>query len=469
MGVALGTVVAVSPAPVSAADMHGAAVAGTDLSLVLVSPFIGMLLSIALFPLVAPHFWHRWYGMVSGFWALAFLVPFTAQFGVDTAIYEVLHALIGEYVPFILLLLALYTISGGVRVTGTLIGRPVVNTIILAVGTAIASVTGTTGAAMLLIRPLLLANAWRRKRVHTIVFFIFLVGNIGGALSPLGDPPLFLGFLNGVDFFWPTRHLLLPMLVLTVILLALHHVIDGWHYRHERVHPTARPGPHDQPFGIEGKINLLLLLGVILAVLLSGVWRPGIVFDIRGVPLPLESLARDIVLLALTGLSLWLTDGKSRRLNGFIWFPIVEVAKLFAAIFITIIPAIAILRAGGTGALGAMTALVNQGGQPINGAYFWATGLLSSVLDNAPTYLVFFNLAGGDPALLMTQHATTLLAISAGAVFMGALTYIGNAPNFMVKSIAERAGVPMPSFFGFMLWSWPILLPLFGLLTVMLF
>ncbi len=354
---------------------------------------------------------------------------------------------------------------GGVRVTGALIGRPVVNTGILAVGTVLASLMGTTGAAMLLIRPLLRANAWRHHRVHVFVFFIFLVGNIGGALSPLGDPPLFLGFLKGVAFFWPTRHLLVPTLLLTVILLALHHAIDLWQYQREPTHPPEK----DQPLGLEGGINLLLLAGVIVAVLLSGTWQPGIVFVVHGVELSLQNLVRDLILIGLTLASLRLTSAESRHLNGFTWFPIVEVAKLFLAIFITIIPAIAILRAGSDGALASVVASVNRNGEPVDAAYFWATGLLSSFLDNAPTYLVFFNIAGGDAVAMMGDHPATLAAISAGSVFMGALTYIGNAPNFMVKSMAERAGVPMPSFFGFMAWSWPILLPLFGALTVLFF
>jgi Na+/H+ antiporter NhaD/arsenite permease-like protein len=301
-----------------------------------------------------------------------------------------------------------------------------------------------------------------------VVFFIFLVGNIGGALTPLGDPPLFLGFLQGVSFFWPTQHLLLPMLACSVILLVVYVVLDTVLFRREHglreVPPEVRV-----PFGLEGGINLLLLVGVVGAVLLSGVWKPGVVLTVHHVPVALENLARDLLLLAIIGLSWVLTSRESRRLNDFSWFPIVEVGKLFAAIFVTIVPAIAILRAGRDGALADLVDLVGGTGDPNNLAYFWLTGLLSSFLDNAPTYLVFFNMAGADPQHLMDPWATTLGAISAGAVFMGANTYIGNAPNFMVRSIAQERGVLMPSFFGYMLWSCGILLPLFVLVSLMFY
>jgi Na+/H+ antiporter NhaD/arsenite permease-like protein len=455
-------------------DEHGADAAhaphldGAALILPWTIPFVGILLSIAIFPLVAPSFWHHHFGKVSAVWALAFLLPFAIIFGFDLALFEAVHTALLEYFPFIILLLALFTVTGGLRVRTNLQGTPAFNTGLLTLGTALASWMGTTGAAMLLIRPLLRANAWRRHRVHVMVFFIFLVANVGGSLTPLGDPPLFLGFLKGVGFFWPTVHMFWPMMLVASILLVVFYVLDQAMVRRE-----GRPVPrraHDQPgFRVEGTINLLLLAGVVLAVLMSGVWQPGISFTVYHVEVQLQNVVRDLLLLGITGLSWVLTPMRTRLANDFSWFPIIEVAKLFAGIFITIIPAIAILRAGTGGSLAPIINMVTQDGQPVDAAYFWATGVLSSFLDNAPTYLVFFNTAGGDAAQLTGPLASTLLAISAGAVFMGANTYIGNAPNFMVRAIAEEGGVRMPSFFGYMAWSCGILLPLFALVTFVFF
>jgi Na+/H+ antiporter NhaD/arsenite permease-like protein len=443
---------------------------GGSLSAVWVIPFAGILLSIALFPLLAPAVWHHHFGKIAAFWALAFLVPFAAVFGPELATYELLHTLLLEYIPFIVLLTALFTVAGGVRITGTLVGTPLANTLGLGIGTLLASFMGTTGASMLLIRPMLRANENRRHKVHTMVFFIFLVSNIGGSLTPLGDPPLFLGFLKGVEFFWPTVHLFWPMMLVAAILLVAYFVLDTvLHARDPGRHALLEGVQEREPIRLEGSVNLLLLVAVVGAVLVSGVWHPGVSFSIYHVTVQLESLVSQLLLIAITFLSLWLTSKESRVLNGFTWGPIVEVAKLFAAIFLTIVPAIAILRAGTDGALGAIISAVNQDGQPIPAAYFWATGILSSFLDNAPTYLIFFNTASGNAAQLMGEYAVTLAAISAGAVFMGANTYIGNAPNFMVKAIAEERGVAMPSFFGYMLWSFGILVPLFGIVTAVFF
>ncbi len=439
---------------------------GAGLALWWVLPFIGILLSIAILPLLAPNFWHRHFGKVSAFWALAFFIPFVVMHGPAIALAEFLHTLLLEYVPFIILLFALFTVAGGVRMTGTLSGSPMVNTALLAFGTLLASFMGTTGASMLLIRPVMNANMWRRSQVHIIVFFIFLVSNIGGSLTPLGDPPLFLGFLKGVSFFWTMNNLLFETLFCAAVLLGLFFLVDSWLYRRE----TAAPPRSQTRIGMEGGVNLLLLAGVIAAVLMSGLWKSGIRLEVYHVPLDLQNLVRDAILVALALLSLRLTAKVSRRANGFSWAPILEVAKLFAGIFATIIPAIAILKAGTGGALAPVVRLVTAAdGGPDVAMYFWLTGILSSFLDNAPTYLVFFNLAGGDPVKLMTDLGLTLAAISAGAVFMGANTYIGNAPNFMVKAIAEERGIPMPSFFGYMLWSGGILLPLFAVTTYIFF
>jgi Na+/H+ antiporter NhaD/arsenite permease-like protein len=465
-------------APVLAAPWAAAAAAegadhpphldGGELNLLWAAPFAGMLLSIALLPLLAPSFWHHHFGKVSAFWAAAFLVPFALRFGWELALFEALHTALLEYFPFIILLLSLFTITGGLRVRTSRQGTPSFNTGLLAFGTFLASWTGTTGAAMLLIRPLLRANAWRRAKVHIVVFFIFLVANIGGSLTPLGDPPLFLGFLKGVDFFWPTRAMFLPMVVLSLILLLIFYGLDRSMMAREGA-PPPPPAADEPGFRIEGTINLLLLVGVVLAVLMSGVWAPEISFTLYHVEVELQNLLRDLLLLLIAGASWWMTPRVTRTANEFSWFPIVEVAKLFAGIFVTIIPAIAILRAGSAGALAPVVDAVNRNGEPVDAMYFWATGILSSFLDNAPTYLVFFNTAGGDAEVLTGRLSSTLLAISAGAVFMGANTYIGNAPNFMVRAIAEERGVRMPSFFGYMGWSCVILLPLFGLITWLFF
>jgi Na+/H+ antiporter NhaD/arsenite permease-like protein len=445
------------PLAASAASLDGA-----SLSLWWGVPFAGILLSIAVFPLVAPKLWHHHFGKISAAWAIVFLVPFAIAFGQPIAFGTLIHALLEEYVPFIVLLTALYTVAGGICVTGNLHGTPRLNAALLALGTGLASIMGTTGAAMLLIRPLLRANDNRKHVVHVVVFFIFLVANAGGSLSPLGDPPLFLGFLNGVSFFWTTVHLALPMLFICSVLLVVFYVLDLYYFHHREEVFAVDPSPDTPSIGIEGKINFVLLALVIALVLMSGLWKPGITFDVAGTHVALQNVVRDSALIAVTVLSLVVTPRAAREGNAFNWAPIEEVAKLFAGIFVTIAPVIIMLRAGEAGAFSGIVHLVNDvSGQPRDQMYFWATGLLSSFLDNAPTYLVFFNLAGGDAQTLMTTGASTLAAISAGAVFMGANSYIGNAPNFMVKAIAESRGVRMPSFFAYLAWSGGVLIPLF--------
>ena len=443
-----------------------AGIDGKELSILWVIPFACMLLSIALFPLVAGEIWHHHFGKIAAFWGLCFLVPCAISFGFSTALEQFIHAMVEEYIPFIILLFSLFTVAGGIRLKGSLVGTPIVNTGLLLIGTILAGWMGTTGAAMLLIRPLLRANAHRKYRVHSVVFFIFLVANIGGALTPLGDPPLFLGFLKGVDFFWTLTHLFVPMVFCAVILLCVHFAIDTMLFNKE-----GKPIPPDSgegPLALEGKVNFLLLVGVVCSVLLSGMWDPKVSIPVYGhVTYALQNLTRDILLLAIAGISWKVTSRASREANGFNWDPITEVAKLFFGIFISMIPAITILRAGKEGALASVINLVSTpDGQPVDTMYFWLTGALSSFLDNAPTYVVFFNTAGGDPTTMMGPLASTLMAISAGAVFMGANTYIGNAPNFMVRSIAENQGVAMPSFFGYMKWSVGILVPTFILFTL---
>lgn len=445
---------------------------GTQLPLWSAIPFAGILLSIALYPLLAPQFWHHHYPKISLLWGLLLTIPFLWVYRGE-ALHEILHVALADYLPFLILLGTLFTIGGGIYVRGSLRGTPGVNTAILAVGTFLASWIGTTGAAMVLIRPLLRANAHRRSKTHTVVFFMFLVANIGGSLTPLGDPPLFLGFLRGVPFFW-TFHLGTEMLLVSALVLGIYFAVDSLLWRREEPQVRSWAPETREPLGIEGAHNILFLLGVLAAVIVSGVWHPGEV-TILGIHVGIQNLVRDAVLAALL-LGSWFSTPRSlHEKNGYTWGPIREVAILFAAIFATIIPVLAMLRAGESGAMAGLIRAVQTPAQ-----FFWATGLLSSFLDNAPTYLTFLTTALGrfHPGMpereaihqLIAESPKYLAAISTGAVFMGANTYLGNAPNFMVKSIAEESGVEMPSFFGYILrYVVPFLLPVYFIVTWVFF
>jgi Na+/H+ antiporter NhaD/arsenite permease-like protein len=398
-------------------------------------------------------------------------IPFLIAFKGD-ALYEILHIVLADYVPFIILLWSLYTVSGGILLRGTLRGTPVVNVVILIIGTVLASWMGTTGAAMLLIRPLLRANSYRKNRTFMVVFFIFLVANVGGSLTPLGDPPLFLGFLHGVSFFW-TFKILPHMLAVAIILLVIYFFLDTYYYRKEGASAPAEDGVK-QPLKLEGMHNFIFLAGIVGSVLMSGMVDWG-ELNTFGVHRAVQDWVRDGLLITMGILSLVTTSVSLREDNDFTWFPIIEVAYLFIGIFITMIPCLLILKAGSQGAL---AFLVNGVTQPLH--YFWVTGGLSAFLDNAPTYLTFFNTALGSfyaglpeaeaVPLLMTENAIYLKAISAGAVFFGACSYIGNAPNFMVRSISEEAGTPMPSFFGYILkYSVIYLIPTYVVVTLVFF
>lgn len=443
---------------------------GEELPLSSCIPFACMLLSIALLPLITANFWHHHFGKISAFWAACFSVPFIWVYK-DLAIYEILHILLADYIPFIILLWALFTISGGILLKGTLRGTPLVNTTIILIGTILASWMGTTGAAMLMIRPFLRANDYRKNKTFMVVFFIFLVANIGGALTPLGDPPLFLGFLHGVSFFW-TLNILPHMFVAGIILLGIYYFIDLYHYNKEGV--IAPDDGEKKPLRLVGTYNFLFLAGVILAVLMSGIVDLGEVSTL-GVHRAWQDWLRDGILIGLGIGSLWATPAKLREENQFSWFPIIEVAYLFIGIFITMVPCLLLLKAGSNGAF---AFLINAVKEPVH--YFWVTGLLSAFLDNAPTYLTFFNTALGSfysgiaesnsVPLLMTQNAIYLKAISTGAVFFGACSYIGNAPNFMVRSIATEAGIKMPSFFGYIIkYSIVYLIPTFIIVSLVFF
>ena len=454
----------VLPGLANAADFDG-----SRLSVVWAIPFAGILLSIALMPLMVPSFWHHHFGKVSAAWTLAFFLPFAYFFGVSAAGASLVHAMLAEYIPFIILLTALYTVAGGIYIRGNLHGSPALNCGLLLIGVVLASFMGTTGASMLMIRPLIRANDNRQHKAHLVVFFIFLVSNVGGSLTPLGDPPLFLGFLKGVDFFWTARFIFSETLFLVISLLVIFYLIDSYYFKKEGVLPVDLT-PDTRQIGFDGAANFWLLGAVAGLVLMSGVWKSPVAVDVAGTIVGLPGLVRDVGLTFITIISLRITAKSVHDSNQFSWAPMQEVAKLFVGIFLTIIPVIAMLKAGANGPFSAIVAAITRpDGSPDPAMYFWATGLLSSFLDNAPTYLVFFNTAGGDPKVLMTTLAPTLAAISAGAVFMGANSYIGNAPNLMVKAVAEDRGVTMPSFFGYMAWSCCVLIPLFIIMTFIWF
>ena len=445
---------------------------GEILSLYSTIPFIGILLSIALFPLFAPEFWHHHFGKVSAFWAIVIAVPLLIIYK-GAALHSFLHIILTDYIPFIILLWGLFTVSGGILLKGSLRGTPIVNTIMIIIGTILASWMGTTGAAMLLIRPFLRANNYRKNRAFMVVFFIFLVANIGGSLTPVGDPPLFLGFLHGVPFFW-TFHILPHMLFAALILLAIYFALDTYYYRKEGFNKSQIEDGEKVPIGLVGSYNFIFLAGIVGAVIFSGLVDWGEV-NTLGIHRSIQGWTSDGIIVLMGILSLVFTPTKVREDNEFTWFPIQEVAYLFAGIFITMTPCLLLLLAGTKGALGFIVGAVKE---PYH--YFWVTGILSSFLDNAPTYLTFFTTALGKfytgipeaaaVSKLIAENPIYLMAISAGAVFFGANTYIGNAPNFMVRSIAEEAGTPMPSFFGYMLkYSIVFLVPVFILVTFIFF
>ncbi|WP_331255246.1 sodium:proton antiporter [Candidatus Bealeia paramacronuclearis] len=434
---------------------------GAHLGVLWALPFGGLLLSLALMPLLLNHIWHHHYGKIAFGWSLGVIVPLLILLGWGETLTLILEVIFHEYLPFIILVGALYIISGGILVDIRGQVSASANTFLLGIGTILAGWIGTTGASMLMIRPLLKLNKDRQNKTHLMIFLIFLVANIGGSLTPLGDPPLFLGFLQGVDFFWTLKFLAPETFFISAALLILFYIYDQKLLYQEGVLKTSGK----LSFQIEGWSNFMALLGVIFFVLLSGIWDPQITLKFSGVELEFQNISRDLGLLILGLLSYFRTPHKIHHHNEFSWGPLQEIAKLFWGIFITVMPVIAILKAGQEGAFSPLIQMTENGGAPSSTVYFWLTGWLSAFLDNAPTYLVFLNMAGGDVSFLMTEGHLILEALSLGAVFMGAMSYIGNAPNFMVKSIAEENGIPMPTFFGYMKWSCGILLPLFLILT----
>ena len=438
-------------------------------SLLYCIPFAGILLCIALFPLVKPTWWEEHQAPVVLAWSLAFIVPFVMGFGAHHTAEVVLACHINDYLTFIVLLFGLFCVAGNITLEGDLAGSPRINVGLLLFGTLLSSWVGTTGASMLMVRPIIKMNSWRKRKRHIMIFFIFLISNIGGCLTPIGDPPLLMGFMRGVPFFWSLR--LLPILAFNAaVLLFVFYHLDMRAYRKDiaegRKPDISKPGTEIR---IAGLHNLIFLAAIVVAVLLSGTLPSLPLFrnadgTVRGIPILGEvtltwpAVIEIAIILASAWLSFRTTSAKVRTENHFTWGAIKEVAILFIGIFITMQPALMILKANGA-SLG------------LDSPYqmFWATGALSSFLDNTPTYLVFLTTAGslgfteGIATALGTVPAKMLVAISCGAVFMGANTYIGNAPNFMVKSISDENGVRMPSFFGYILWSLAFLVPLFFL------
>ncbi|MBV8094223.1 MAG: sodium:proton antiporter [Acetobacteraceae bacterium] len=426
-------------------------------------PFLGLLLSIAIFPVVAPRFWERRMGWVSLFWILCLLAPLAAVQGFLPALSAAWHAMLVEYLPFVTLLVALFTVGGGILVRGGPGGTPAGNTALLAIGIVLAGLMGTTGAAMVLIHPLLRSNAHRSRKVHLAVFFIVLVANAGGATTPLGDPPLYIGFLRGVPFPWPLLHLTPVLGFFAGLLLAAFYLLDRF------VAAADPPRPKPERFHVRGWRNIGLLAMTVTAVFAQAIWPPTMV-NILGQEMGAERLAGSILFLAITGASWLITPNAVRQGNMFAWHPIQEVAILFAGIFVTIGPVLSMLQQGLEGAAAPVLRLtLDEAGRGDPVAFFWLSGVLSAFLDNAPTYLVFFQLAGGDVARLSNGLSRELEAIAAGSVFFGGLTYIGNAPNLMVRAIAAHRGVHMPGFFGYMVWSCALMLPALALITLLFF
>ncbi len=426
-------------------------------------PFVGFLTSMALGQTLFPEVWMRNYGKVTILWIATIVVPLTIRGGIG-ALSPLAQLLISDYLPFIVSILALYTISGGLHLGTRMSGLPRENAILLALGTGFAGFLGTPGATLLFLRPLLTANKWRRHKMHTLVFLILLVANIGGGLTPLG-PPLLIGYLKGVPFAWTVRAMLLPTAFIAIVLVAAHYALDLLIF-FKREDPIARIAHRQQhdTISITGTRNLVLLFAAIFLQIICGNWKNSSELRLYTISLPVPDLVRLVGLLALSLISQLSTSRHIRRINQFSWAPVEELGVIFAGIFVTIFPILVILEKGTNGAMrGLIRMVTDSAGQPVNWAYFVATGLISSILDNAPTFLVFFNVAGGDASTLMDYNPTTLVAISAGAVFWGGLTYIGNGPNFMVRSIASEQGVQMPNFFAYVGWSAAVLMPALAL------
>ena len=425
------------------------------------TPFVGALLSLSLLPLLAPAVWHRFENYILGFWGILSIAIIMHTSTLPGASAHILFKTIWrEYIPFVALIFSLFTITGGVHIDLHSHSTPLKNVCLLIIASFTASFVGTTGASILFIRPLLHFNKDRTYLIHTVVFFIIIVSNIAGCLTPLGDPPLFLGYLLKVPFFWPLTHLWQPFLFVFISLIAMYWCVDSYFFRREVFHTV------DTTFkmSIEGKRNIALLLLIIITVIATPSLPTMQFTKIFGVRIISTDCIRVFTFLMLGLISYRITPHHIHKKQHFNFHPVSEIARVFLCIFITLAPVSQMLAAGKNGPFAPLLSIMATANPAPY--YFWLTGLFSSFLDNAPTYVVFFKLAGGNVANLTTTQAPILIAISLGAVFMGALTYIGNAPNFMVRSIAKQHGVRMPSFVGYMGWSLLILLPLFLIMSL---
>lgn len=437
----------------------------------LIVPFLGLIVSLAILQAAAPVLWHRHERKIVAAWSLTTLAMIAGQSGWPKVGDTLITTALTDYLPFFTLLAALYIVAGGIRVTGDLQGNPITNLLLILVGGLLASLVGTTGSSMIMIRPLIRANRERVHNAHVVLFFIFIAANIGGALTPLGDPPLLIGYLHGVAFFWTTRNLIGPTLFVVACVGVIFLAIDWYFYRSDKAHAAKRLTKHrDESVSVQGWLNVGLMLVIIAAVPSLGAWQQANAIEVGGPQVGIAYLTRMGLLLVIAGVSVAATPGAIRAGNGFTWRPITEVGVLFAGVFITLAPLVEILHDGRDGAFAPLAALVSHADGSANPtAYFWLSGLISASLDNAPTYLAFFDLAGGDAKHLMASDGQVLIALSCGCVFMGALTYIGNAPNMMVRSIAVESGIRMPGFLTYSLWSCTILLPIFALVTLVFF
>lgn len=443
---------------------------GSRLSILLIVPFLAMLLSLAAIPLIAPVFWKKRYYAIPLFWSIVAVAWISIEQGAAISISSVIKILLEQYLPFFFVLFTLFTITSGIKIDGRLGGTPALNTILLLIGSVLSSVIGTTGAAIVLLRPLLSSNALRKYKVHTIIFFIFLVGNIGGSLTPIGNPPVLMGFINNIDFFWPFFFLFLPTSFSICLLLGVYYGIESFLYIRENKTTLRRERAIVR---VHGWFNVLLLCAAMSAVLLSKL-SLGTAFHFSTVMIPLAELIEIMLLAVIALLSFILTKKEIRRENRFSWHPIIEVGIVFAGIFITITPIIAMLRAGSNGpCLFLFNSLSSIDGHPKNSMYYWVSGLVSAFIDSAPAYMVFFNTASAQCGnalssahFMMNENSATLVALTAGSSFMGALSYIGNAPNMIVRAIAEENGIIMPSFSGYMLWAFIILIPVFIIVQI---
>jgi Na+/H+ antiporter NhaD/arsenite permease-like protein len=413
-------------------------------------PYITLMLSLALAPLLLPKFWHNFEKHILAVLTIwTFAVVIQAEGGAQS-LQTISHMLFHEYIAFIAIIFALFAVSGGINIQFNLADSLQNNLLILLIGALLANFIGTTGASMVLIRPFLKLNHNRPYKTHLGVFFIFIVANIGGSLTPLGDPPLFLGYLSGVNFTWTLINGWLPLIITVGSCLSVFAFIDRIKNKH---HVSQR---HNIGISIEGRINIVLMACIVILTLIAPVLGK------------CQDVARNIGYVVIGIISLVLTPKHIHKEQHFNFDPFKEVARVFWVIFLSLIPISAMLKMGSSGPFSALFDFAHFEGLPIDTRYFWLSGSLSSFLDNAPTYLLFFKMAGGNAQILMNQLPSTLLAISLGSVYMGAITYIGNAPNFMVRSIAKQSGVEMPSFMGYIAWSSLILLPILYVISSLL-